>query len=112
MKKIQREDLCALARLKSDRVMAALAREMSMRDKLSKTIDALHDSVREARFYAAEDALFGSNVSKIESFCALHTKRLQLDLQRCDMRILGLRANAAREFGRVTVLEKILKTSI
>lgn len=105
----QHEKLCMLARLKSDRALAALATELSVRAALAVKVDALSQSVKNARSYAANDISFGGNVASIEAFCASQTKRIHAEIQKSNVRIASLKVNAANEFGRVTVLEKLLK---
>lgn len=110
MKNMQHENLCMLARLKSDRALGALAREFSVRAGLIEQMQALGVSVRDARSYAANDISFGSNVANVEVFCASRMKQLKIQLNKCDAKISELKAHAANEFGRVIVLEKLLKT--
>jgi uncharacterized protein YlxW (UPF0749 family) len=101
--------LCNLARIKSDRALQALSGEMAARAKILSSMEEVRAAQQEAYVYAAQDITYGAKLGTVEAYAKATLAQLNAQLTTLDARIATLKAEAAREFGRVTVLEKLLK---
>lgn len=109
MTQIKHQDLCALARLKSDRALTALSVQIARHAEIVTEIEGLIAERRSAYSYAESDVSFGPKLAKIDARCENQTRKLTHELQAIAIKIVDLKTQAARDFGRVTVLEKLLK---